>query len=102
MIEHGEPSNSLQMMGIHRSELESFGGKTVLIYQGNKMVIVIPDSIDFTSLEVIAKTKDITIKANDIHIICDSITIEANKIDITADVTIHGNFTTEGGITRLN
>ncbi|MCM1235094.1 MAG: hypothetical protein NC489_33765 [Ruminococcus flavefaciens] len=90
------------MMGIHRSELESLGGKTVLIYQGNKMVIIIPDSIDFTSLDVIAKTKDITIKANDIHIVCDSITIEADTVDITADVTIHGNFTTEGGQVHLN
>lgn len=102
MYEPGEPSNSLQKMGIHRSELESLGGKTVLIYTEEKMTIVVPDSIDFTSLDIIAKIKDFFLKAKDIHIECDTITIKANKIDITADVAIHGNFTIDGGIVRLN
>lgn len=102
MIEPGEPSNSLQKMGIHRSELESLGGKTVLIYTAEKMTIVIPDSIDFTSLDVIAKTRDVTLKARDIHIIADRITVEADTVEITADVTIHGNLTLDNGIVNLN
>lgn len=102
MIEFGEPSTSLQQLGLHRSELEGIGGKTVLIYSGQKMVIIIPDSIDFTSLDVILKTKDITLKANDITIQCDNIKIEADKIDIKADVTIEGDFTTKGGKVHLN
>lgn len=102
MFSPGEPSTSLQQLGLHRSELEGAIGKTVLIYVGQKMTIIVPDSIDFTSLDIVAKTKDITLKANDIHITCDTITVEADKVDITADVFIHGNFTTDSGITRLN
>lgn len=102
MIEYGEPSVTLQTLGISRSELEGSSGKTVLIYTGEQMTIVVPDSIDFTSLNIIAKTRDISLSARDINIVCNSITVLAATVDITADVTITGNFTTQGGIVNLN
>lgn len=96
MYLRGEPSNTLQKMGIHRTELEGLGGKTVLIYTDEKMVITIPDSINFTSLDVFAKTQDITLQAKNIHIKADTIFVEAD------DTVYKGNFTTTGGITSLN
>lgn len=100
MYEHGEPSSTLK--GLYRTELEGSGGKTVLIYQDEKMVIIIPDSVDFTSLDVILKIRDLNLNARDITIECENMNITANKININADVTITGNFTTQDGITRLN
>ena len=93
MHESGIPPSTVK--GKKRIELEGEGGKTVLIYEGEKLTIVVPDSINFTGLDIIAKTKDIILEAN-------NITIEANKIDIKADVTIRGNFTVVDGIVNLN
>jgi len=100
MYESGVPASTLK--GLYRTELEGMGGKTVLIYEAEKMVIIVPDSVDFTSLDVILKIRDLNLNARDIHIECENMTINANKIDIKADVTITGNFTTQGGIVRLN
>lgn len=90
MYEPGEPSNSLQQMGIHRTELEGTGGKTVLIYTEEKMTIIVPDSVDFKSLDIIAKTKDITLTSDDITVNCKNLTVNATKVTINADLDVHG------------
>jgi len=95
MIESGEPTDTLQKRGIHRSELESAGGMTVLIYEGKQMVIEVPDSIKFTSVDINAKTGNIVLNAK-------NITINCNKLKINGDVEINGNFKVSGGIIRLN
>jgi len=102
MLEPGIPAVTLQQLGISRTELEGASGKTVLIYVGEKMTIVVPDMIDFTSKDINAKIQDLTAKARNIDIECDTVHIKASKIKIEADVEIIGNLDAHGGIIRLN
>lgn len=102
MMEWGSPNITLQQLGIARSELEGASGKTVVIYVGEKMTIIVPDKVDYTSKDIVAKLRDFTSEGRNADITCDTIVIKANKIHIEADVEIVGNFTTSGGIVRLN
>lgn len=102
MLDPGKPAITLQDLGISRTELEGASGKTVLIYVGEKMTLIVPDIVDYTSKDIYAKLQDLTMTGRDGVITCDTIHIKASKIVIEADVEIHGNFTTSDGITRLN
>ena len=102
MLEWGKPAITLQDLGIARSELEGASGKTVVIYVGEKLTLIVPDIVDYTSKDIYAKLRDLFMTGRNFDITCDTIHIKANKIVIDADVEIHGNFSTNDGITRLN
>lgn len=102
MLDPGKPNVTLQDLGIARHELEGVHGKTVLIYVGEKMTLIVPDLVDYTSKDIVAEVRDITMEGRDFDITCNTIHVKASKIVLDADVEIHGDLTTSDGIVRLN
>lgn len=102
MVEPGEPAVTLQDLGIARFEMEGVHGKTVLIYVGEKMTLIVPDIVDYTSKDIFAKIQDLNMAGRDLVITCDTVHVKANKVVFDADVEIHGNFDVSGGTIHLN
>ena len=102
MLDPGKPNVTLQDLGIARHELEGVHGKTVLIYVGEKMTLIVPDLVDYTSKDIVAEVRDITMEGRDFDITCNTIHVKASKIVLDAGVENHGDLTTSGGIVRLN
>ena len=102
MLDPGKPNVTLQDLGIARHELEGVHGKTVLIYVGEKMTLIVPDLVDYTSKDIVAEVRDITMEGRDFDITCNTIHVKASKIVLDGEVEVHGDLTTSGGIVRLN
>ena len=73
MLDPGKPNVTLQDLGIARHELEGVHGKTVLIYVGEKMTLIVPDLVDYTSKDIVAEVRDITMEGRDFDITCNKI-----------------------------